>query len=334
MINDTQLLGNQMESFKNEVVKEMPEVVSGTVSSYLPVPSWRSNTSFFPEGATDKSKGVLMQNWGTDTDYIKTLGMKIVNGRDFDRQLPTDSSSIVLNEAAVKVLGFQDPIGKKIYTYSDLSAGKTKTYTIIGVVKDFNYESLRENVGALSFYLSKYQATICLRLKTDDLPQTLTRIEKKWKTMAAGQPFNYQFMDQAFDNIYRSEQRIGKIFISFAVLAVFIACLGLFGLAAYTAEQRTKEIGIRKVLGADVTSIVALLSKDFLKLVLIGFVIATPIAWYAMHQWLQDFAYRIDISWWIFALAGLLAVLIALVTVSFQAIKAALANPVKSLRSE
>ena len=334
MINDTQLLGNQTESFRNEVVKEMPEVVSGTVSSYLPVPSWRGNTSFFPEGTTDKSKGILMQNWGIDTEYIKTLGMKIVGGRDFDRQLPTDSSSIVLNEAAVKVLGLKDPIGRKIYTHSDLSAGKTETYTIIGVVKDFNYESLRQNVGALGLYLSKNQATICLRLKTENLTQALARIETKWKTMAAGQPFNYQFMDQAFDNIYRSEQRIGKIFISFAVLAIFIACLGLFGLATFTAEQRTKEIGIRKVLGASVSNIVALLSKDFLKLVLVAFLIAVPVSWYAMNRSLQDFAYRIDISWWIFALAGLLALMIALLTVSFKAVKAALANPIKSLRSE
>ena len=334
VINDTQALGSKMQSFKEEVVKEMPEIKSGTVSSYLPVPSWRSNTSFFPEGEISQDKGVLMQNWGVDTDYLRTLGMQLVKGRDFDKNLPTDSSAILLNESAVQVFGFKDPIGKKIFTFEDVRTGKMRAYTVIGVVKNFNYESLRENVGALGLYLSKTQATISFRLQTANVSQTLSRMESKWKNMADGQPFNYQFMDEAFDNIYRTEQRTGKIFISFAVLAIFIACLGLFGLAAFSAEQRTKEIGIRKVLGASVGQVVTLLSKDFLRLVLIAFVIAVPTAWFAMNRWLQDYAYRIDLSWWIFALAGLLALAIALLTVSFQAIRAALANPVKSLRTE
>jgi putative ABC transport system permease protein len=334
IINDTQALGSKMQSFKTEIVKEMPEVKSGTVSSYLPVPSWRNDTSFFPEGEIRQDNAILMQEWGVDTDYIKTLGMQIVMGRDFDKNLATDSSAIILNESAIKILGLNDPIGKKISTITDIQTGATTSYTIIGIVKNFNYESLRENVGALSLILSKYQANISLRLKTDNIQQTLSKIESKWKTMAIGQPFNYQFMDEAFDNIYRGEQRIGKIFISFAVLAIFIACLGLFGLAAFSSEQRTKEIGIRKVLGASVGQIISLLSKDFLRLVLIAFVIATPLAWYCMNKWLQDFAYRIEISWWIFALSGMLALSIALFTISFQAIKAALANPVKSLRTE
>jgi putative ABC transport system permease protein len=334
IINDTQALGSKMQSFKNEITKELPEVKSGTVSSYLPVPSWRSNTSFFPEGEIRQDNAVLMQNWGVDNDYVKTLGMQIVKGRDFDKNFLTDSSAIILNESAVQVLGFKDPIGKKIFNIANIETKETRSYTIIGVVKNFNYESLRENVGALSLILDKSQATMCFRLETSAIQQTLAKIESKWKVMATGQPFNYQFMDDAFGNIYRSEQRIGKIFISFALLAIFIACLGLFGLAAFSAEQRTKEIGIRKVLGASVSQIVTLLSKDFLKLVFIAFVIAVPLAWYVMHRWLQDFAYRIDISWWIFALAGVLALLIALLTVSFQAIKAALANPVKSLRTE
>jgi len=175
---------------------------------------------------------------------------------------------------------------------------------------------------------------MCFRLEAGNVKETIAKIEDKWKGMTSNQPFDYQFMDEAFDSIYRSEQRVGKIFITFAILAIFIACLGLFGLATFSAEQRTKEIGIRKVLGASVLQITTLLSKDFLKLVLIAFVIASPIAYYFMDKWLADFAYRITISWWIFALAGVSAISIALFTVSWQSIKAALTNPVKSLRSE
>ncbi len=333
IVDDAQALGSKMETFKNEVL-QVAGVKSGTISSYLPVPSWRSNSSFFPEGQMSQENSVLMQNWDVDVDYVKTLGMQIIKGRDFDKNMPTDSNAIILNESAAKILGFQDPIGKKIYTFEDMQTGKMISYTIIGVVKNFNYESLRENVGALSLILSKYNKSVCFRLTGDNMSQTIARIENRWQGLANGQPFKYEFMDQAFDNMYRSEQRIGRIFISFAMLAIFIACLGLFGLASFTAEQRTKEIGIRKVLGASVSQIVTLLSKDFLSLILVAFVLAVPIAWYVMSQWLQDFAYRTEIAWWIFVGAGLLSLVIALLTISFQSIRAALTNPVKSLRSE
>jgi putative ABC transport system permease protein len=333
ILNDTHTLGKSIESFKNEIT-QIKGVKSGTISSFLPVPSWRSNTSYFPEGEMQQDKGVLMQNWDVDNDYIKTMGMQIVQGRDFDKNLITDSSSIIINEAAAKVLGFKDPIGKKIFTLANVQTGERNYYTVIGIVKNFNYESLRSNIGALGMKLAKTNGTISFRLEASNVQETISKIEEKWKSMTSNQPFNYQFMDAAFDNIYRSEQRVGKIFISFAVLAIFIACLGLFGLAAFTAERRIKEIGIRKVLGASVLQITALLSKDFLKLVMIAFVIASPIAYYFMDKWLADFAYRITISWWIFAIAGVSAITIALFTVSWQSIKAAVANPVKSLRSE
>jgi putative ABC transport system permease protein len=171
-------------------------------------------------------------------------------------------------------------------------------------------------------------------LKTDNPAALVSRIENKWKSLAVGQPFNYQFMDESFDEMYRAEQRVGNIFISFAILAIFIACLGLFGLAAFTAEQRNKEIGIRKVLGASVGNIVAMLSQDFIKLVIIAAVIAFPLAWWGMSKWLEEFAYRTKIEWWMFALAGVGALTIALLTVSFQAIRAAVANPVESLKNE
>ncbi len=331
-VNDMFTIGKQAEVFKQEVLR-MPGVVSGSISGYLPTPSNRSDNSFFPEGAPDQKTAVQMQQWGVDHDYVQTLGMQMVQGRDFSRQFGTDSTGILLNESAAKLFG-GNVIGKRIMRFDDPQNKTTKAYTVIGVVKNFHFESLRRNIGALSMTLDANSGAASFRLSSENLPALIKQIEAKWKQVAPGQPFSYGFMAEDFDAIYRAEQRIGTIAITFAGLAILIACLGLFGLAAFTAEQRTKEIGVRKVLGASVGSIVTLLSKDFLKLVLIAILIASPIAWYAMYRWLQDFAYKIDIEWWVFALAGLLAVGIALLTVSFQSVKAALMNPVKSLRSE
>ena len=332
-VNDVYAMGKQAETFKQEVLK-LPGVVSGSVSGYLPTPSNRSDNSFFPEGAIDQKTAVSMQNWGVDHDYIKTLGMQIVRGRDFSRSFGSDSSAVILNETAAKLFGGDGILGKRIAKFADSQLKIVKTYTVIGIVKNFHYESLRTNIGALAMVLEANSGAASFRLAGTNIPALMGQIEVKWKQVAPGQPFSYAFLEDSFDQMYRAEQRIGTIALTFAVLAILIACLGLFGLAAFMAEQRTKEIGVRKVLGASVISIASLLSRDFLKLVLIAIVIASPIAWYGMNRWLQDFAYRIDISWWVFALAGLLAVGIALLTVSFQSIKAALMNPVKSLRSE
>ncbi|WP_460973573.1 ABC transporter permease [Spirosoma migulaei] len=332
-VNGVYAMGKQAETFKQEVLR-LPGVVSGSISGYLPTPSNRNDNAFFAEGESNRNKGVNMQNWGVDYDYVKTLGMQLVQGRDFARSFGSDSSGIILNEAAVKVLGFKDPIGKRVWRFDDAQGKTQKTYTIIGVVKNFHFESLRRNIGALSLVLDSNSGAASFRVSSTNLPALVSQIEAKWKQITPGQPFSYQFMDDSFDEMYRAEQRVGTIALTFAALAILIACLGLFGLAAFMAEQRTKEIGVRKVLGASVGSIIGLLSKDFLKLVFISIIIASPIAWYAMSQWLSDFAYKIDIEWWMFALAGILAVGIALLTVSFQSIKAALMNPVKSLRSE
>jgi putative ABC transport system permease protein len=194
---------------------------------------------------------------------------------------------------------------------------------------------MRKEIGPLVIFMEQLSGNqVMVKLTGNDLPETLAFIESKWKVLAPHRPFTYQFLDDAFNGLYGAEQRVGKVFGVFAFLAIFLACLGLFGLAAFTTAQRTKEIGIRKVLGASVASIVALLSKDFIKLVGIGFLLAAPLAWYAMHKWLEGFVYRVELAWWLFALAGGLAGLIALLTVSFQAVKAALSDPVKSLRSE
>jgi putative ABC transport system permease protein len=207
-------------------------------------------------------------------------------------------------------------------------------YTIIGVVRNFHFESLRQNIGPLCFTLGNSPGFASFKVSASNIKDLVSRVEDKWKAMVPAAPFSYRFLDDAFDEMYRAEQRIGKVALAFAILAILIACLGLFGLATYMAEQRTKEIGVRKVLGATVSNIVSMLSKDFLKLVVIAAVFAFPVAWWFMHKWLQDFAYRINIGWWIFIAAGAIALLIALITVSFQAIKAAIANPVKSLRTE
>ncbi|WP_375444090.1 ABC transporter permease [uncultured Fibrella sp.] len=332
-IQDVYGLGKQAEAFKQDVLR-LPGVTTGTLSSYLPTPSNRDDTSFFPEGKTDLSKGMSMQIWGVDYDYMATLGMSLTKGRNFSRSFGTDSTGIILNEAAVKILGVKNPIGMHISRFNDSENKTRKTYTVIGVIKNFHFESLRRNIGALSLVLSPQSGAVSFRISQANVPALLRQIEAKWKQFAPGQPFNYSFLQDSFDQMYRAEQRVGTVILLFSVLAILIACLGLFGLAAFMAEQRTKEIGVRKVLGASTHSIVGLLSKDFLKLVLIAIVIASPLAWYAMTSWLADFAYKVDIEWWVFALAGALAVGIALLTISFQSVKAALMNPVTSLRSE
>jgi len=275
-----------------------------------------------------------MQKWNVDENYLPTLGIQLVAGRNFSQDLPTDSNAIIINEAAAKLLSSNDLINKKLYRIRDIATREVVVHNIIGVMKNFNFNSLRDMVTPLALRFRTDNNSIAVQVKATDIAGTLALIKEKWQTMAPADPFTWSFMDEEFNNLYFSEQRTGKIFITFATLAILIACLGLFGLAAYAAEQRTKEIGIRKVLGASVGNIAGMLSKNFLKLVLIASLIAFPVAWWMMHKWLEDFAYRVSISWWIFFVSGAIALLIAIFTVSFQAIKAAMANPVKSLRSE
>lgn len=324
-------------TFKQEILRNAA-VKMGTVSGFLPVASNRWNDMWYPAGTTDQKQSVNMQEWKVDPDYIPTLELKLVQGRNFTQGRVADSTAVIINEMAAKRLGYAQPIGKTIHKTGG------EQLTIIGVVQDFHYESLRTmiepvalviNGGMLGSSVEKLALdAVSFRLNTSDMAATLQSMEAVWKKIAPGRPFEYTFLSDEFDALYRAEQRIGQLFTGFAVVAVLIACLGLFGLSAFAAEQRTKEIGVRKVMGASVAGITALLTRDFLKPVLISILIASPVAWYGMSRWLQEFAYKIDIEWWIFALAGLLAIAIALATVSFQSIKAALANPVKSLRSE
>ena len=333
IIHNTDALKTQAKTFK-EGVMNISGVQAATMTGFLPTSGWRSDSPLWPDASLDQKKAVSLQMWNVDADYIPALGMTMAKGRNFSSQMPTDSSGVIINEAAAKLLGFKDPVNQKVYVLQDIQSNKTTPFTILGVVKDFNYNSLREQVTPLALFLSVQNGSIAFRINSHNIPSLIAQIENKWKAIAPDQPFSYSFMDDDFNNIYQSDQKIGAIFISFAVFAIVIACLGLFGLVTYAAEQRIKEIGIRKVLGASATNLVGMLSKDFLKLVSIATVIAFPIGWWAMNKWLQEFAYRAGISWWIFLLAAMVALMIALLTVSFQAIKAAVANPVKSLRTE
>jgi len=271
-----------------------------------------------------------------DHDFVTTYGIPIAAGRNFSREYATDTTSFLLNVAATQALGMHSPqeaIGKN-FKYGD-QKGK-----VIGVIADFHFESLHQNIVPLILCMpaasqaGNFFSRISVKIAGNNVTAALSYLEKTWKKYLPETPFEYTFLDENFDKLYRSEQRQGILFTTFACIAIFIACLGLLGLSAFAITQRIKEIGIRKVLGASVGGIVGLLSKDFLKLVAIAAIIAFPVAWYVMHNWLRDFAYRISMQWWVFLVAGVLASAVALITISFQAIKAAVANPVKSLRSE
>jgi putative ABC transport system permease protein len=287
-----------------------------------------------PEKTIKESVNIRM-NW-VDNSFMQTLEMKPVAGRFFSEQFLSDTNRrLVLNEAAVAKLGFRKPeeaLSKTIiFDWQDSSY----RYEIVGVVKDFHYQSLREPITPYAFGVSTSGFNyLIVHIRPGDPRGVLESVEKSWKKFNPTEPFEYSFLDQDFEKNYKAESRLAALVRNFMIVAITICCLGLFGLAAFSAEQRTKEIGIRKVLGSSVTGIISLLSKDFVKLVLIGNLVAVPLAWYIMNQWLQDFAFRTPLDWWVFAAAVVLSLVIALLTVSYQAIKAALMNPVKSLRSE
>lgn len=331
MLADAYALGEKDKAFKDKMVS-LPEVASATLSSFLPVPSSNNNSTYFIGNKPDMNKAVLINNWRVDHDYVKTMGMEIVKGRDFSVDVDTDSQAIVINERMANYFE-GDPIGQVISNFGD-NEEEIEIYPIIGVVKDFNYESLRQNISPLAFFIGNSRGYLTMRVNTPDIPGFINTLQANWEEMAPGQPFSYSFMDERFDRMYRAERRIGNIIGTFAFLAILIACIGLVGLSTFIAQQRTKEIGVRKVLGATTSGIVGLLAKDFLKLVGLALVFAVPLSWWAMNKWLQGFAYRIEMGWGVFAVAAIVALVIAFLTVSFQSVRAALANPVKSLRSE
>lgn len=327
LLEGTGALGRQVTGLKNELQK-LAGVKSVAISDYLPVAGTKRTSALFSDAAKGKTESSTSgQLWQVDPGYLPTMGIKLVSGRNFSEGLAADSQAVVINQALAAQLHLPDPVGKRI-----LLGGQP--VTVIGEVADFNFESLRERIYGLAMVLGNSPSLIAVKVNPGNMKQSIDAIAATWRQFAPAQPFRYTFLDARFAAMYADVQRMNQLFTSFAILAIVISCLGLFALAAFLAEQRRKEIGIRKVLGASTAGITSLLSIDFIKLILLSILIASPIAGYAMHQWLEDFTYRISISWWLFAAAGTGALLIALLTISFQSVSAALANPVKSLRSE
>jgi putative ABC transport system permease protein len=327
LLHGANTMGEQVTSLKNELLK-LADVKSVSISDYLPISGTkRDGNALWNEGKSKTDSPVYGQFWRIDHDYINTMGMNIIDGRNFSIDMPTDSKAAIINQTLAKELGLTDPIGKRIQN-------QWQAFEVIGIVEDFHYESLKRDIGGLCFVLGNSPNIVSVKVNTSDMSRTIHAITGVWSRFSPTQPIRYTFLDESFARMYADVQRMGKIFSTFALLAVIIACLGLFALSSFMIVQRTKEIGIRKVLGASTSNVTFILSKNFLMLVIVSNLIAWPVAYYFMNKWLQDFAYRIQISWWMFILAGGLTLLIALATVSWQAIKVALANPVESLRYE
>jgi len=327
LIQGANALEGQINVFKNELL-ELSQVKSASISGYLPIKGTKRNgNGFWKEGEKTTEQPVNGQMWIIDHDYLKTMGIKLVDGRNFSPDMPTDTASLIINQMMAKELGLPNPIGQRITNWQTV-------YNIIGVVEDFNFESLRVKIEPLALRMGTSPSIISIKFNSANMAGVLGGIESLWKKFAPHQPIRYSFLDESYARMYDDVKRMGRIFVSAAVLAIIVACLGLFGLSAFMVEQRSKEISIRLVLGASWQNVFSLLSFNFLKLVLISIVIAAPIAWYAMHKWLQDFTYRTEISWDVFVVAGIMAVLIAVLTISYQAIRAGLMNPVSNLKSE
>lgn len=334
IINDAFLAGSNVNALKTSI-EAFPEVKSSSLSGFLPTPS-NNNMNVWMKGLSPVQENQrIMSQWTVDHDYIETMGMEVSIGRDFSREFPSDSLGVIINEAAMIDFGFseEDVIGQTMGTFADME-GTIQGYKVVGVVKDFHYQTLRDKIAPLVMQLGRSTNLLNIKVNTDNYPALMGRLESSWNELAPSQPFETSFLDVRFGRMYDAEQRLGKIFGVFATLTIVIACLGLFGLAAYTAENRIKEVGIRKVLGASVGQLVFLLSRDIGILIFIALLIGAPIAWYFMNSWLEGFEYRTNIGWTVFALTAGGALLIALATMSYQSLKAATSNPVKSLRSE
>ncbi len=341
ILKDVKNVGERLATIKDEMAR-MNIIKSGTMSSYFPGPGssrstplmWKFGSLPLPENSINAEK------WIVDFDYVNTLGIEIMQGRNFSRDFPSDSSAVILNESAADQLGFGgDAVGQKISLFHQSADGsqdqtKLEIWKIIGVVGDFNFESLRQSVAPLGLFFGASRGALAFRYETDNTQEVINTLNKKWKALAPGEPFHYTFLDQNFQSVYRTEGKMSKVFALFTGLAIMIACLGLFALTAYTAEQRTKEIGIRKVMGATVRHIILLLSREFGRLIVWSFVLATPLAAYCIQWYLEDYAYKTEINWWIYASAGLLSFVLAMLTMGYQSIVAAKTNPVEALKSE
>lgn len=328
ILEGTGVLGNSAENFKEQLL-QLPQVKAATISNYLPVDGGsRNGNTFRREDEGNEGRGIPAQIWRVDYDYIKTLGITLNAGRDFSKQFASDSlNSIIINTNMQRELGLENAVGKEINNNGQM-------FKVIGVVDDFHFKSLKEDISSLSLVIGKDLGSISLKLEKGNVNQALASIQTLWNKNVPNQSINYSFLDQEFSRMHDDVERMGKIFNSFALFAILVACLGLFALSAFMVEQRKKEISIRLVLGAPFKSIYKLLTLDFMKLILVSIIIAVPIGWYMMTRWLEDFAYHITIGWGIFLVAGLIAFTIAILTISYQSVGAALIQPLKSLRKE
>ncbi|WP_438710519.1 FtsX-like permease family protein [Aquimarina muelleri] len=328
VLNESYLLGNNNISLKNEILKDA-RVANVSHSAFAPIgPSDNNMSGIFVDNKFKRRMFV----YNIDNNYIPTMGMELIAGRNFSKDYGADSGNVILNEKAVKVLGFEkdDVLGKTFIR--DTNDGKQQL-AITGVVKDFHFKSLHQTIEPLLMLNNPYGGLI-IRAKTAQMAGLIKSIENTWNSFESSEPFHYILLDQAYNQTYLTEQKMGNILTIFTILTIFVACLGLFGLVTFTAEQRFKEIGIRKVLGSTIPQIIAMLSADFIKLVFISFLIAFPLGFYFMNIWLQGFAYHAQIQWWVFVLAGGITVFIAFITIGWKSFRAASMNPIKSLRTE
>ena len=327
LIQGTHTLGDKITSFKNELLR-LADVKYASISGFLPVEGAKRNGgNFWKEGRKEIDVSVFSQRWLVDHDYAKTLGLQVLEGRDFSIEIPSDSQAIIINRTLAHDLNLQEPIGQRITDGSTM-------WQVIGVIEDFHFESLRNKIEPFSLVIGGSPNTVSVKVNTRDMQGTIQSVSNVWKKFSPNQSVRFTFLDDSYAQMYADVERIGHLFSAFALLAIVVACLGLFALSAFMMEQRSKEISIRLVLGASAKSIVQLLTGNFLKLVFTSVLIASPIAWYIMNTWLQDYVYRIDITWDVFVLSGLVSGFIAILTVGYQSVRAALSNPVSNLKSE
>jgi len=334
VLNDpSMLLAQNEEAFITEL-KKNPNIISASPCIDYP----GSGTDNFPIAASyiAGTQEHLLANFSAGYDFLKTFNIPLLQGRDFNRQMDNDTvQRIILNEAAVKELGIQQPVNKIISTkYLNSLDINTTRYEIVGITRDFNFQSLHKSIRPIAIFLNTKGTYITMRINGNNMPATLDYIRSQWNFFVPGSAFEYHFLDERVSNLYKTEVVLSRVLGILTLLIIFVAIMGLTGLTLLTIQQRTKEIGIRKVVGASVYNIAVLFCKEYIKWICISFVLAAPVAYFVMHQWLQSFACRIDISWWVFAASACAAIIVTLSTISFQAIKAALANPVKSLRTE
>lgn len=321
IVDNTRKLENNFQPFKNSLAARS-EVIKMSSSQRLPGSSSTfSITTLQSEG---QEEGVNMNRFGGDVEYIETLGFDIIAGRNFSREIASDSNAVILNQSAVRALELENPVGSIL----------NEELTVIGVVRDFNFESLRKKIEPVVITLSDSKNSIAIKVNLSQAANLITFLQNEWNSYSLAAPIQYHFLDDNFKNLMKNDTKMSQVVTMFTVLAIFISCLGLFGLSAYVANQRKKEIGIRKVLGATISNILIMLNQEFIKLVLLAVIFAVPVSAYVMNNWLANFAYRINLTAGMFILSGLITLAIALITVSYQSLAAATSDPVDSLMED